>query len=111
MPEFDEWEERWARYGFLEMVADMKEVFASQRAMEMFAWMVAFGATGGHDHAEMVRRLVAAGFSKSPVYAASADIKKFQSHLKQKWNGKEPTRQQLIKKVMLMGSQYQENPV
>lgn len=97
-----EWDEHWKRYGFLEMVLDMRKVFPPQRGMEMFTWMLAFGAAGGKTHGEMVQRLLNLGFTKTPVYQASKDIKKFQAFLMEKW-GREVSREDLAKKISEIG--------
>ncbi|MBV9849875.1 MAG: hypothetical protein JO250_09405 [Armatimonadetes bacterium] len=64
----EEWEKRWQRYGFLEMVSDMKECFSPKRAVEMFGLFVLFGAASGETHDATVKRLLSMGFKKSTIY-------------------------------------------
>lgn len=105
-----EWEEHWKRYGFIEMLSDMRQVFPKQRVMQMFGWMVLFGATGGQTKEQMVKRLVNLGFGKSSVYDAAADIRRFQDFLRNKW-GREVSQEELAKKVQQVQSELAENVV
>ena len=102
-----EWEDRWERYGFIEMLSDMRQVFPKQRVMQMFGWMVMFGATGGQTKDQMVKRLIRLGFGKSSVYDAAADIRRFQEFLRAKW-GREVSQEQLAKKVQQVQSELAE---
>ena len=105
-----EWEEHWEHYGFIEMLSDMRRVFPKQRVMQMFGWMVMFGATGGQSKDQMVKRLVSLGFGKSSVYDAAADIRRFQDFLRDKW-GHEVSQEQLAKKVRQVQSELAESAV
>ena len=104
------WEAQWNRYGFIEMLSDMRQVFPKQRVMQMFGWMVMFGATGEQTKDQMVKRLVKLGFGKSSVYDAAADIRRFQDFLLDKW-GHEVSQEQLSKKVQQVQSELAEYAV
>jgi hypothetical protein len=101
------WEAQWNRYGFIEMLSDMRQVFPKQRVMQMFGWMVLFGATGGQTKDQMVKRLMKLGFGKSSVYDAAADIKRYQEFLWEKW-GREVSQEQLARKVQQVQSELAE---
>lgn len=68
-------------YGPVEFFGELWAEFGSQRATEMVTWMMMFGATHGRSHSQMVDRLLTLGFSKSSVYRASADIKRYVKRL------------------------------
>ena len=104
------WEAQWNRYGFIEMLSDMRQVFPKQRVMQMFGWMMLFGATGGQTKDQMVKRLMKLGFGKSSVYDAAADIKRYQEFLWEKW-GREVSQEQLAKKVQQVQSELAESAV
>ena len=91
------WEQHWRSYGFLEMLADMRQVFPKQRVMQMFAWMALIGAVAGESREATVKRLTRAGFGKSSIYNAINDIAEFQGYLKAKW-GVELSREDLADK-------------
>lgn len=70
--------------GTVEFFGEMVDEFGVRGAMALTAWLVAFGATGGGTHAQMIKRLIRGGFAKSSVYDASAKIRRFQQRLHDK---------------------------
>ena len=70
--------------GDVEFVAEMFAVFGVRRATELFGYCILIGATGKELPTEIVAVLGNIGVSKSAVYRALADVKKFVRHLEQK---------------------------
>jgi len=63
--------------GDLEFVGKMIKFFGTKRAVELFGYALVMGASGRTLPSELVAFLVGVGFSKSGVYRALADIKRF----------------------------------
>jgi hypothetical protein len=68
-------------YGPPEFFTEVIKEFGPAQSVALVGWMILFGATGGDNRADMVARLVGAGFSKSSVYRAAADIQRLIVHL------------------------------
>ena len=63
--------------GDLEFFRKMLKFFGARRAAEVFGYAFAAAASGQQLPSEIVAALVSVGFSKSGVYRALADIKRF----------------------------------
>jgi hypothetical protein len=70
--------------GQFEFLSEMLAVFGPRRTTELFGYCIVMGATGKVLPSEIVAALVVLGFSKSGVYRALADVRRFVGHLEQK---------------------------
>lgn len=69
--------------GDFEFFKKMIKFFGAKRAAEIFGYAVVMGASHKELPSELVAVLVGVGFSKSGVYRAMADIKRFAMKMEQ----------------------------
>jgi hypothetical protein len=67
--------------GGLDLTGEMVRYFGGKRATELIGWALLFGLSGFKTGGEMRAYLEAKGLSKSAMYRALADLKKFADDL------------------------------
>ncbi len=96
--------------GGWELFTELVTMFGPQRTTELIGWAFIWGLTGVEKVSELRKDLEARGMSKSAIYRAAADFKRFREEMERQRGCYVPM-EQVLKEITDMSSHNRETVV